>query len=218
MKIICISDTHGEEVNVPKGEVLIHAGDFSRRGSIRELENFCWQLKHWKEIGEYKYIITICGNHDFVGEKMPELTKRKIEETGAIYLNDSGCSIHNSEGKEFKVWGSPVQPELHNWAFNRKRGKEIKKHWNLIPPQCDILITHGPPYGYGDMVKDSLNPEHLGCEELRKKIEALPDLKYHIFGHIHSGNKISQRGNTTLINASILNEAYFQEYKPVIIE
>lgn len=42
-----------------------------------------------------------------------------------------------------KIWGSPIQHEFFNWAFNRKRGKEIKKHWDLIPSDTNILITHG---------------------------------------------------------------------------
>ncbi len=62
-----------------------------------------------------------------------------------IYLNDSGCEI---EGVRF--WGSPIQPEFGNLAFNRKRGEDIKEHWDLIPLNTDILITHGSPYSILD--------------------------------------------------------------------
>jgi hypothetical protein len=59
-----------------------------------------------------------------------------------IYLNDSGVEIDG-----LKFWGSPVQPYFHNWAFNRI-GDDICKHWELIPLDTDILITHGPVKGF----------------------------------------------------------------------
>jgi|GEM_PF-5378852 len=31
--------------------------------------------------------------------------------------------------------------------FHCHRGVEIKQHWNLIPDDIDILITHGPLLG-----------------------------------------------------------------------
>jgi len=49
--------------------------------------------------------------------------------------------------EDLKFWGSPVQPEFFNWAFNRERGEDICKHWDLIPDDTDILITHGPAFG-----------------------------------------------------------------------
>ena len=46
-----------------------------------------------------------------------------------------------------RFYGSPWQPEFHGWAFNLKRGEEIRKVWEKIPDEVDVLITHGPPYG-----------------------------------------------------------------------
>ena len=39
------------------------------------------------------------------------------------------------------------QPWFGGWAFNLERGEEILEKWNLIPSDCDIVITHGPPLG-----------------------------------------------------------------------
>ena len=75
------------------------------------------------------------------------------------YLCDSGLEF---EG--LKIWGSPYTPTFGKWNFMRNRGDEIKKHWDLIPSDVDILVTHGPPYGIFDETIDGI---HAGCEDLR---------------------------------------------------
>ena len=57
--------------------------------------------------------------------------------------------------------GLPYSARVFNWAFNRKRGDEIKKHWGLIPNNTDILITHGPPY---KILDKTIRGKHVGCE------------------------------------------------------
>tara|TARA_Y100000296_G_C5174834_1_gene259491 strand:- start:2061 stop:2591 length:531 start_codon:yes stop_codon:yes gene_type:complete len=64
-----------------------------------------------------------------------------LRSCGIKYLNDSSITIDG-----IKFWGSPIQPWFHDWAFNRKRGNEIRKHWELIPTNTDVLLTHGPPF------------------------------------------------------------------------
>jgi len=41
-RFVCISDTHSKTKNLilPKGDVLIHAGDFSIKGRVKEIEGF----------------------------------------------------------------------------------------------------------------------------------------------------------------------------------
>ena len=43
------------------------------------------------------------------------------------------------------------QPEFCDWAFNLSRGEKCLEKWDLIPEGVDILITHGPPIGHGDL-------------------------------------------------------------------
>jgi len=80
-----------------------------------------------------------------------------------------------------KFYGSPWQPRFFDWAFNLDRGEEIKKKWDLIPMDTDVLITHGPPYGILDLTHEG---EKVGCEELMKAVLRVQP-KIHIFGHIH---------------------------------
>ena len=54
-----------KDLNVPHGDILIHAGDFTNTGEkyeIEELSNFLSLLPH-------KYKIVIAGNHDITFEK-----------------------------------------------------------------------------------------------------------------------------------------------------
>ena len=47
MRLVCISDTHSlhhqMEHPLPKGDVLIHAGDISNKGGEQDVKDFiCW--------------------------------------------------------------------------------------------------------------------------------------------------------------------------------
>ncbi|WP_226987416.1 metallophosphoesterase family protein [Parachlamydia acanthamoebae] len=123
-------------------------------------------------------------------------------------MNDSGVEIHG-----IKIWGSPITPWFENWAFNRHRGDEIKAHWDLIPSDTEILITHGPCYGILDEVKISRQwTRHVGCEELEKNIHA-SQIKLHVFGHIHGARNVKTHAGKIFVNAASLNDSY-KPYRP----
>lgn len=204
MEITLISDTHGRHKSLilPKGEMIIHAGDVSNRGAKHEIIDFL----NWFAKLDFKYKVFIAGNHDFFFEDAAPMEINSIIPTNVIYLNDSGIQI---EG--INIWGSPVQPWFFNWAFNRKRGKEIATHWEQIPGDTNILITHGPPFGIRDRIKDNKN---VGCEELLTKISQL-NLTLHVFGHIHEAYGQVEKNRTTFVNASVLNLRYQLTNDPV---
>jgi len=217
LKIVAISDTHGQhnKLVLPEGDVLVHAGDWSRRGEEIDTINFLM----WFDEQDYNHKVFIAGNHCWFTERYPEEFQDLLDEHAptCIYLQDSGTTI---EGIEF--WGSPVQPEFFNWAWNRKRGKQIKKHWDLIPDTTQVLITHGPPQGIGDMVTMGMSPncgQNVGCLDLIETIEQrLHKLKLHIFGHIHTGHGEYEQDGKTFINASVLNDQYMMSYPPIEID
>jgi len=207
MKLVLISDTHGKhnQLNLPKGEMLIHAGDVSSRGTKEQVLEFI----EWFSSQDYKYKIFIAGNHDFFLEKENKENIDSIIPSNINYLNDSGIEI---EG--IKIWGSPVQPWFYDWAFNRERGEEINKHWELIPEDTDILITHGPPFGILD---ETLRGERVGCVDLLNKVNLVKP-KLHVFGHIHEDYGVEEKGETTYVNASVVNLHYEMQNKAVEIE
>ena len=197
MRIVAISDTHNrhQSLVLPEGDMLIHAGDVSSQGKQSQVEDF---LK-WFSKQDFKYKIFIAGNHDFFFERMPEDYIKSLIPKNVIYLNDSGVEI---EG--IKIWGSPVQPWFYDWAFNRQRGSDILKHWDLIPRDTDILITHGPAKGILDK---TIHNVETGCEDLLNTIREIRP-KYFIFGHIHEAYGMVEKNATTFINASVLDVHY----------
>lgn len=217
MKVICISDTHSKHLQIPErylanetGDIsmIIHAGDMSGRGYPTEIDNF---LK-WYDGLNFKHKILIAGNHDFYFEERSqgEIRAMLAKYPNIIYLNDSGIEI---EG--IKIWGSPVQPWFYNWAFNRK-GDEIIPHWDKIPDDTNILITHGPIRGYLDMTAGG---EAAGCPRLRTRVEQLKDLKLHVSGHIHEGyGRYDFDSGAVYVNASTVNYRYEPVHVPIQVE
>jgi Icc-related predicted phosphoesterase len=207
MKIGFISDTHTQHKNLrglEEIDLLIHAGDICSKGTQSETADFI----DWFNGLAIRYKVFVAGNHDFFMEKTPSSFIRANLNTNTFYLNDDGIII---EG--IQIWGSPIQPWFFDWAFNRQRGEEIKKHWDLIPMDTDILITHGPPFGILDKTKHG---QHVGCEELLSCVERIKP-KVHVFGHIHEGYGMKETSTTAFMNASVLDVNYRLVNKPIII-
>ncbi len=207
MKFVVIADSHGQhrQLCLPKGDVIIHAGDVSRRGEENEIIDFL----NWFSALDYRHKIFIAGNHDFYFEQTSEKEIRRIIPNNVIYLCESGTRVGH-----LKIWGSPITPWFFDWAFNRQRGKQIAKHWDLIPEDTDILITHGPVFGKLDKIKDGKN---VGCEELLTSVHKLKP-RVHLCGHIHEAYGQLQETNTLFINASVLDENYKLKNDPVVFE
>lgn len=218
MKITFISDTHSKHNQItkdlPGGDLLIHAGDISSMGYKHEIQSFC---KWFKSLNNYDNKIFIAGNHDWGFQDNPTQTKEVLDFYGGFtYLEDMLEIIGDDYNSAIKVYGSPWQPEFYNWAFNLpKNGVELHEKWNQIPVNTDILITHGPAWGFVDQIIGTTN--HLGCELLTERITQIKP-KIHVCGHIHSGRGYYFDGNTHFINASVLNERYNYEYKPITVD
>lgn len=62
VRFVFISDTHSQHrfLNLPKGDVLIHTGDFTMKGGQREIEDF----SNWLGSLDFKHKIVVSGNHE----------------------------------------------------------------------------------------------------------------------------------------------------------
>lgn len=217
MQIICISDTHlhHPDMSLYEGDMIIHCGDATNRGYLPELISF---INWYSSLNQFKYKILIPGNHDFIFENDWRLANNLCKDVGIICLNDSGIEI-----KGIKIWGSPITPWFNSWAFNRLRGEQIQKHWDLIPNDVNILITHGPPSDVGELSlvfekerklingkwAEGIKSEDVGCKDLRKKVDEIKP-KYHLFGHIHEGYGVFKNQHTTFINCT-----HFKNNSPI---
>jgi Icc-related predicted phosphoesterase len=200
MRIVTISDTHGyhDKLEVPDGDLLVHAGDMSMRGRLDEVEAF----DRWLAQLPHRHKIVIAGNHDFCFEKQPREARALLRH--AIYLQDEAVEI---EG--VKIYGSPWQPWFFDWAFNLPRGLALAEKWAQVPDDTQLLITHGPAMGIGDTTYDG---RHVGCEDLLRRVRQVKP-RLHVFGHIHEAAGRYDIDGTIFVNASIE-----EPDKPVVIE
>mmetsp|Transcript_132340 Transcript_132340/g.197196 ORF Transcript_132340/g.197196 Transcript_132340/m.197196 type:complete len:389 (+) Transcript_132340:122-1288(+) len=219
-RIVCMSDTHGKhrEIHLPAGDLLIHGGDFTKSGepgNIRDLDRFFGEA-HFEEI------ICIAGNHDmtmhpeFYDRNWERFHKQKFQSSktrfdNCTYLEDASCTTRNG----LDVYGSPWSPVFFDWAFNLDRGAPIREMWDKIPDTTDLLITHGPPLGRGDLTNEKIR---AGCYDLLIAVQERVKPRLHIFGHIHEGAGVSFDGNVLYVNASNLNIKYQAVNYPVVID
>lgn len=223
MKFVIISDTHNlhKELILPKGDVIIHCGDFTSSGYEHEITSFI----QWFGNLDYKYKIFIAGNHeitldyDFYEENWKRFHKKKqniqkIKElvennNNVIYLKDTHVTI---EG--IKIYGSPYTLDCNlGWAFPLYCDSDCDYKWKNIPNDIDVLITHTPPEGILDFYK-----KNLGCDILLVNVIDRVKPKIHCFGHIHSGSGILTQNDIIFINASVIEENYKITYKHKTIE
>lgn len=205
MKIICISDTHNKHrnIDIPKGDIIIHAGDFTEAGTKSETEDFLKWFSHLP----HPHKILIAGNHDFYMERC-KASIDSIMPGNIHYLCDSSVTIEN-----ITFWGSPFTPGNGSWAFNNLPGNQMLQHWKKIPANTDFLITHSPPLNILDELD---NKRHIGCEKLLQRILHLK-LPHHIFGHNHNDYGIVRTENTIFLNASSLDDRYRAINAPLVV-
>lgn len=204
-RIVCISDTHGlhRKVQLPPGDVLVHAGDITRRGTLRELADFA----RWLGEQDYEKIVVIAGNHDRCFERSPEQSRRLIERV-AVYLEDESFIY-----RDLRFYGTPWQPRFFNWAFNLPRGAPLAEKWAQIPEDTDVLVSHTPPHGMLDRTRFG---QHVGCESLVDAVARVsPAL--HVFGHIHEGYGVRMQRGVMSINASSCTVRYEPVNPPICV-
>ena len=183
--VICISDTHNTQPSLPAGDMLIHSGDLTNRGSFDELQT---QID-WINSQPHKHKIVIAGNHDLLldssfVDQHPERVKEVAGKTredlswgNIVYLEDSSSTLDFENGRQLNVYGSPWTPQFGNWAFQYPPIRDV---WTRkIPVETDVLVTHGPPYLHLDM-------NGKGCGHLLKELRRVRPVAV-VFGHIHAG-------------------------------
>jgi len=195
IRCVCISDTHNKIPSklLPPGDLLIHAGDLTNRGTLAEIQRSIDWLKtlqkpwHGSSDG-YRYIVVICGNHDsyFDPRSRSNYDKaqktRKLDWGKIIYLQHESVTLPFLGDRKLVVYGAPQIPKCggKDFAFQYERKHDA---WsNTIPDEVDVLVTHNPPKWHLDL------PQAGGLGdafELKEVWRVKPTL--HVFGHVHSG-------------------------------
>lgn len=200
MKYTVVSDTHCQHKNVVfenQEGVLIHCGDTIRNNIPKcHTRKAVFGFLDWFVESEFEHKIIIAGNHDFYIRDNHFDIQKEFEKNGIIYLEDSAIKLN---GVNF--YGSP-------WVTTYKGGSRcfavpediLSSKFNDIPKETEILITHGAKHGVLDANNNGYN---TGSKHLLKKVNELPNLKYHIHGHIHESCGVEKMGNYETINAAL---------------
>jgi Icc-related predicted phosphoesterase len=157
---------------------------------------------------------------------------------------DANSDAINNTNARVNIWGSPYSPKFFDWAFNKERGAPIREIWNKIPSResdgnhttngtenddhsrhnnnqwkpVDVLITHGPPLGRGDLALGQQTKTRAGCYDLLEAIQHRVRPKINVFGHIHEGYGVTYDGITLYVNASTMNERYEVIHLPIVVD
>lgn len=199
-RIVVISDTHNKifalKPFIPDGDILIHCGDHTGRGSFAEMHRAAVALGSLP----HRFKVSCAGNHDHIAARQPQAIHDLFADNGIRYLCNTKTTV---EG--ITIYGSPWTPWFHDWAFNGPRNGSMKFIWDRIPRAgIDILVTHGPPRGILDRTAGG---DNVGCPELLEAIgEVRP--KYHLFGHIHESFGRIEANGVVHMNCASLNLDY----------
>jgi len=186
VRIVCISDTHGRhrelDAQTLSCDILIHAGDMTRDGSAKNVEDVAAWFDFFQQRGHVKHVVAVAGNHDMIFQ-----TQEASESITKVctYLQDTSAVVQG-----IRFYGSPWVPHYHGFAshcnaFTLPLGEPLHEKWADIPEAIDVLITHGPPAGHGDRLR---NGKCAGCPDLLGAIQQmLPNPpRLVVSGHIHS--------------------------------
>lgn len=213
MRIWHISDTHTYHglLKVPENiDIIIFSGDATIPRDKYKSKEEMLDFIEWFASLDIKYKIFVAGNHDVCIER-GLITEVDFVNRGIIYLYNEEVIIEH-----LKIFGSPITPTFgEGWAFNKNRYR-IHEIWDLISPDTDIIVTHGPPKGILDLSYDRENNlEMCGDLSLKKKIKEI-EPKLVCFGHIHNCDNIINAGtlkqsdhSTIYSNGSVVTDGRF---------
>lgn len=110
VRFVLISDTHceTEKLNLPEGDILLHAGDFTNVGRASEVEQFNSFLEGEKH--KFKHIVVISGNHELTFDGSRHGSKLTLEDIDFIRSKLTNCTYIEDESLQlmgFNIFGSP---------------------------------------------------------------------------------------------------------------
>jgi hypothetical protein len=118
IRLVCISDTHTNTPDIPDGDVLIHAGDLTNSGTVKEIQA---QLD-WLYMLPHEHKIFIAGNHDSYFDPK---SRKSIDEESDVqlkfydmyYLENESLQLNFKSGRTLNFYGSPDIPQCGGTDF-----------------------------------------------------------------------------------------------------
>ncbi|KAF4513388.1 hypothetical protein G6O67_000663 [Ophiocordyceps sinensis] len=176
VRVVCISDTHDHVVDVPPGDILIHAGDLTNDGSARAIQK---QLD-WLKSLPHQVKVVVAGNHDaFLDARThsdAHAGPRQVLDFGGLLYLEGDLTVQEVKGRRLAIFGAPDIPECGPSSFAFQYTPAGQPWFSRVPPQTDILVTHGPPKHHLDLGN--------GCPHLLREVWRVRP-RLHVFGHVH---------------------------------
>ncbi len=219
MKIVATSDLHGYLPEIPGCDILLIGGDVTPVWNHERKYQADWlrgPFSDWLQSLPAKNIVGVGGNHDFVLQSGYTTLGYELPWQ---FLDNEDVVVATTGGESVKIWGSSYSNKFGNWA-NMAWERELADIWRSIPRDIDILMTHGPAYGHGDLVAPRYRghgrDSRVGSPSLTNQLayEDWPNLKAHVFGHIHSDPGVTEAGGIKRMNVSHLDDDYKPAYEP----
>merc|ERR1712228_287763 len=146
-------------------------------------------------------------------KKMEKVEKIKYLIQNAVYLEDSAIEILG-----VKFYGTPWS-RLNDGDYNDKykaftvgTEEELKKIYDNIPYEVDVMISHYPCYRHGD------GADNVGSKALINKLMMDTQPMFFVSGHVCSGFGATKQAdmNCVFMNVNCSNEESQMERKPVM--
>ena len=217
VRVVAISDTHSlthliPASSVPEGDILVHCGDFTQKGTTEEVAAF----DAWLGTLPHPTKLVICGNHE-VGPFV-NFDARKADEqlTNATYVDNTMVEVGGVRffGIPWKRQFSAKLPAVGEGGIDVLFAHE--------PPQgildggygCDVLLElasgrnfnapakSGGEGGGGDGDGGKGEAGGVSCEKCSNKCQVM------LFGHIHEEHGVvhdEERG-ITFVNCAVANK------------
>ncbi len=194
MRIVVLGDVHNRDVDVPEGDVIVVAGDFTNVGPVSFVERFLKRLKG--------RVLAIPGNMD---------TKDVLD-----FLEKEGVSIHRKTVEIngltfFGFGGSSTTP------FNTPLEFDDEEIERLISGfKADVAVFHDTPYGFFDWI----NGRSVGSMAIRRWIESVKP-KIVFCAHIHEHKGVAKLNDTLIVKVPPANEGCviveFEDFSKVVV-
>lgn len=212
MLVCCTSDLHGTLPKIPDCDLLLIGGDLCGPSSPSLQHGWLsvW-FRLWVTdlVDRGIKVIGVEGNHGILAGRHPEHFKKVSNTIPWTYLEDT-----YTEFKDKVIWGTPSSlPFGSGWAFNVPE-KDLAEKYKSIPEEVNVIISHGPPYGYGD---DTFDGQHVGSVALLDIIKKNKP-KLLVTGHLHFGYGVYNVGETIVVNAAHMDDNYRPVNPPILLE
>jgi Icc-related predicted phosphoesterase len=226
MRIAALSDLHGFLPTVPECDLLLVAGDLcvdqigKSHAAVAHDQQERWfdrYVRPWFLQAPAAHKVMTWGNHDWCGEDgdfAADVPGRARPGELQIVVDGETSVPRVDTNGSLRIWATPWSNAFMDWAF-MKTPEDLAEIYALIPEGIDILVSHQPPFGYGDfsVPRGAGQSEHSGSRELLAAITRVrPRLV--VCGHIHEGHGRYEYDGIPIYNVSVVDEQFRGGHEP----